>query len=182
MAYTSGADPEGTKLGIDFSKRGLERTDAPYLASHEFGHTSIYDAKNQKLLDNLPKLELDSETLKLWESEAAKPGGESYRDMINYYSNPDEARQRGLNAILYSKNKGISIDELVDMPYSTVVDQNRAGTIPADVLQLRQIYNQKDLKNYLKKLFVIAGPILTNEVLQQEKLGGVTSKLNKFIR
>ncbi len=182
VAYTSGADPEGTKLGIDFSKRGLERTDAPYLASHEFGHTSIYDAKNQKLLDNLPKLELDSETLKLWESEAAKPGGESYRDMINYYSNPDEARQRGLNAILYSKNKGISIDELVDMPYSTVVDQNRAGTIPADVLQLRQIYNQKDLKNYLKKLFVIAGPILTNEVLQQEKLGGVTSKLNKFIR
>ena len=181
IAYTKGADSEGTKLGIDFSKRGLERSDAPYLASHEYGHTSLYDDKTLKLLESLPKLELDSQTLKLWESEAVKPGGQSYRDMINYYSNPDEVRQRGINAILYSKNKGISIDELVDIPYTTIVNSSIAGEIPSDVLQLRQLYNQKDLKDYLKKLYTIVGVTLTTGAasqIQEKKYGGA---LNKFV-
>jgi hypothetical protein len=180
MAYTKGADSEGTKLGIDFSKRGLERSDAPYLVSHEYGHTSLYDDKNRKLLENLPKLELDPQALKLWESEAVKPGGQSYRDRINYYSNPDEARQRGITAILYSKNKGISIDELVDMPYNIVVNQNRTGELPSDILQLRQLYDQKDLKKYLKKLFTIVAPtIVGSSVLQNKKDGGIVSDLSK---
>jgi len=160
MAYTKGQDAQGTNLGIDFSKRGLERPDAQYLASHEYGHTSLYDIKNKKLLESLPKLDLDPETLKLWESEAVKEGGQTYKDIITYYSSPDEARQRGLNAILYSKNKGISTDEFVDMPYNTVINLNRTGEIPTDLMELRQLYSQKDLKKYLKELYSITGAAL----------------------
>jgi len=184
IAYTSGADASGTKLGIDFSKRGLNRPDAKYVVSHEFGHTSLFDNKTQKLLENLPKLELDSETLKLWESEAAKPGGESYKDLIEYYKNPDEARQRGISTILFSKNSGISIDELVDMPYNQIIYLNQQGKIPSDVVSLRQLYDQKQLKSYLKNLFSIVGPIVigglgTNLALENKKDGGIVSNLTK---
>jgi hypothetical protein len=175
MAYTKGFDSKGTTLGIDFSKTGLERKDAPYLASHEYGHTSIYDAKNQKILENLPKLNLDAETLENWTNWGKESGNKVYDDMIKYYGNPDEARQRGLNAILYSKNKGISLDELVDMPYSEVINKNRTGEIPSDILQLRQFYNQKELKDYLKNLFSISGvsAVSAAVALQQKKKGGV---------
>jgi hypothetical protein len=185
MAYTKGQDSQGTKLGIDFSKKGLERPDAQYLASHEYGHTSLYDIKNKKLLENLPKLELDSQTLKLWESEAEKEGGQSYKDLINYYSNPDEARQRGINAILYSKNKGISTDEFVDMSYDTIVNLNRTGEIPTDLMELRQLYSQKDLKKYLKELYSITGAALLlnngqeNEINQYED-GGIIDTIKEF--
>jgi hypothetical protein len=173
MAYTAGADPSGTKLGIDFSSTGLNRPDAKYLASHEYGHTSLYDSKTQKLLENLPELKLDPDTLNLWKAEAAKPGGESYNDLIKYYGNPDEARQRGINAILYSKEAGISIDDLVDMPYDEVISLNRSGKIPSDIANLRQLYDQKELKSYLKKLYTIVAPTLIGaEALQQEQDGG----------
>jgi hypothetical protein len=175
MAYTKGFNSKGTTLGIDFSKTGLERSDAPYLASHEFGHTSVYDAKNQKILENLPKLNLDAETLENWTKWGKESGNKVYDDMIKYYGNPDEARQRGINAILYSKNKGISLDELVDMPYSEVVNKNKTGEIPSDILQLRQFYNQKELKDYLKNLFSISGvsAVSAAVALQQKKKGGV---------
>jgi hypothetical protein len=173
MAYTSGADASGTKLGIDFSSTGLNRSDAKYLSSHEYGHASLYDDKNKKLLENLPELKLDPNTLNLWKAEAAKPGGESYSDLIKYYGNPDEARQRGINAILYSKEAKISIDDLVDMPYDEVISLNRAGKIPSDIVNLRQLYDQKELKSYLKKLYTIVAPTLIGaEVLQQEQDGG----------
>ena len=184
MAYTAGVDASGTRLAIDFSNTGLNRPDAKYLASHEFGHTSLYDSKTQKLLENLPELKLDPETLKLWESEAIKPGGKTYSDLIKYYSNPDEARQRGINAILFSKEAGISIDDLVDMPYNQVVRLNSSGKIPSDILSLRQLYDQKELKSYLKKLYTIAAPtlmvgaaaVMSGDDPPQQKHGGWLSK------
>ena len=176
MAYTKGENSQGTMLGIDFSKAGLERQDAPYLASHEYGHTSIYDSKNKKILENLPKLNLDKETLENWTKWGIESGDKVYDDMIRYYSNPDEARQRGLNTLIYAKNNNLSIDDIVNMPYSEVVSKNRSGEIPSDVMQLRQFYNQSELKNYLKNLFSISGAALlgTGAALQnQKKNGGV---------
>jgi len=178
-AYTSGADSEGTKLGIDFSERGLNRPDAEYLASHEFGHTSLYDIKNHELLNKLPKLDLDSETLSNWKKWGDESKDTSYHDMIDYYSNPDEARQRGINAILYSKNKGISTDELVDIPYNDIITKNRSGDIPNDIMELRQLYDQKQLKGYLKNLFTITGVGTIGALqLKQNKNGGWLSKYN----
>ncbi len=161
-AYSAGADELGTKLAIDFSKSGLNRPDASYLSSHEFGHTSLYDIKNKDLLEKLPKLDLDPETLSNWKKWSNESGNNSYNDLIDYYSNPDEARQRGITAILYSKNKGITTDELVDIPYDDIVKQNRSGEIPNDIMELRQIYNQKQLKDYLKNLYLIPGAIVLN--------------------
>jgi hypothetical protein len=188
MAYTSGADASGTKLGIDFSSTGLSRPDAKYLSSHEFGHASLYDDKNKKLLENLPKLSLDEETLKNWTKWGKESGNEAYDDMINYYSNPDEARQRGINAILYSKEAGVSTDDLVDMPYNQVIELSREGKIPKDIVELRQIYDQKELKDYLKKLYsigiptagvigtatMLANPFEGSNGLQQQRRGGST--------
>jgi hypothetical protein len=189
MAYSAGADASGTKLGIDFSSTGLSRPDSKYVVSHEYGHTSLYDDKNRKLLENLPKLSLDEETLKNWTKWGKESGNKAYDDLISYYSSPDEARQRGISAILYSKEAGISIDDLVDMPYNQVIELNRAGKIPKDIAELRQIYNQKELKDYLKKLYSIAIPttgiigtatMLANPFegsngLPQQKKGGSTN-------
>jgi hypothetical protein len=189
MAYTSGADASGTKLGIDFSSTGLSRPDAKYLASHEYGHASLYDDKNKKLLENLPKLSLDEETLKNWTKWGKESGNEAYDDMINYYSNPDEARQRGINAILYSKEAGMSTDDLVDMPYNQVIELSREGKIPKDIVELRQIYDQKELKDYLKKLYsigipttgiigtatMLANPFEGSNGLPQQRRGGATN-------
>ena len=188
MAYSAGADASGTKLGIDFSSTGLSRPDSKYLVSHEYGHTSLYDDKNRKLLENLPKLSLDEETLKNWTKWGKESGNKVYDDLISYYSSPDEARQRGISAILYSKEAGISIDDLVDMPYNQVIELNRAGKIPKDIAELRQIYDQKELKDYLKKLYsigipttglvgtatMLANPFQGSNGLQQQKKGGVT--------
>jgi hypothetical protein len=59
------------------------------------------------------------------------------------------------------------------MPYNEVIDLSRSGKIPSDIANLRQLYDQKELKSYLKKLYTIVAPTLIGaEALQQEQDGG----------
>jgi hypothetical protein len=169
---------KGKLLGVDLSSKGLSDPDAKYLVSHEFGHASLWDpATTKTLIDNLPKIGTNKSFLK--HVEKLYPDSyEKRKKYVNYMLDPQESRQRGLNAILYAKNKGITTDELMNIPYQEMLKRYKAGELPQDILSVKAAYDQSKIKDYLKNLYVGVPAALGTMYLQEEKDGGVISNKN----
>ena len=144
------------------------------LIRHELGHVGSYlKAGNNKLLSQqFPKLDLQERTIKTW--------SKNNKDLIDYYSTPDEIRQRGLVALDFIKKNNITIDDFLNISYDKIVTGKMQRKIPSEILDLRQYYKPEQLGPYLKKMFSVVGTLGLGDQLTKEQDGNGEAVMNNL--
>ena len=135
---------------------------------HEFDHASVYGGSRGpagKLIKNFNTPKIKESTLKTWKESNAQ-------HLIKYYNDADEIRQRAINTLQWLRKNNMSIDDFMKMDYMTVTMKSQRGKIPKDAQELRQYYNDIDVKDYLNKAFSITAPIAVGTKALSEKQEG----------
>lgn len=135
---------------------------------HEFGHASVYGFSRGpagKLMKNFNTPKIKESVRKTWKENNAQ-------HLIEYYGNADEIRQRALNTLQWLRKNNMSVDDFMKMDYMTVTTKSQRGKIPGDAQELRQYFNDIDVKDYLNKAFSITAPITVGTKALSEKQEG----------
>ena len=154
-----GMGASGSPTGsVTFTDKMLKMSDDQMkdLIRHEFGHVSLYGGARGpagKILNSLDTPKVQKSTAQTWNQS------DKGKQLLNYQNNPDEIRQRAMNALNYMQKNKLSVDEFMDIPYDRIVNNVRSGKMSQDLLDLRQFFDPKDMKNYLNKAFSITAPV-----------------------
>ena len=167
VGLASSGSPTGS---VTFTDKMLDMSDEQIadLIRHEFAHVGTYGrGPAGKILNSLDTPKVQKSTAQIWnQSDRGK-------QLFNYHNNPDEVRQRAINALSYMQKNKLSVDEFMDIPYDRIVNNVRSGKMSQDLLDLRQFFDPKDMKNYLNKAFSIAAPIgIGSTMLPDKQVGG----------
>ena len=158
---------KGGKANVVFTdivnKYSPEQLDG--IIRHELGHVGSYlkTGNNKLLSEQFPKLDLQERLHSTWSNN---------KNLIDYYSTPDEIRQRGLVALDFIKKNNTTIDNFLNISYDDIVRGQMQGKIPREVQDLVQYYKPEQLGPYLKKMFSVVGTLGLGDQLTQKKDGG----------
>ena len=158
---------KGGKANVVFTdivnKYSPEQLDG--IIRHELGHVGSYlkTGNNKHLAEQFPKLDLQERLHSTWSNN---------KNLIDYYSTPDEIRQRGLVALDFIKKNNTTIDNFLNISYDDIVRGQMQGKIPREVQDLVQYYKPEQLGPYLKKMFSVVGTLGLGDQLTQKKDGG----------
>ena len=155
IAMGASGSPTGS---VTFTDKMLKMSDDQMkdLIRHEFGHVSLYGGARGpagKILNSLDTPKVQKSTTQTWNQS------DKGKKLLTYHNTPDEVRQRAMNALSYMQKNKLSVDEFMDIPYDRIVNNVRSGKMSQDILDLRQYFDPKDMKNYLEKAFSITAPI-----------------------
>jgi hypothetical protein len=152
LAYrTTGGEPNpikgrGEKPSIVLNERANRGA-----AAHELGHISLDEADIMEAAKSVDTPKITEEGKKLLEGQ---------RHGADYFGNPDEIRARAFEVIDAAYEIGVKPDDLVDFwleatgPNATVSQYRAAqGSIPNGLIDLINYFDEKELRNYLNKVW-----------------------------